>query len=349
MVNVHSLASTWSGKGPVMVTGHTGFKGTWLSLMLMEIGIDVVGYSLPPQKNSIYDLIGLAETLPEVFGDIRDDRALGQFIEKHQPSAIVHLAAQPLVMESYINPKETFEINVMGTANLLDLARKSNLLESIVVSTTDKVYRNEDTGRRFVENDPLEGIDPYSASKVAVEAVIKSWQNIYESESNIRLIAARAGNVIGGGDFAENRLIPDCIRSHINDQSLRIRNPDSTRPWQHVLEPLLGYVLAFGFGSYPAYNFGPNGDQNLTVIEVVELLKQKIFFNYEVNKDETNHYESRILSLESTLAKESLGWTSVYGQDDAILKTADWWDTYLTGGDIRQKTKNQIHDYLSEQ
>jgi CDP-glucose 4,6-dehydratase len=331
-----------------MITGHTGFKGTWLTLMLMELGIDVVGYSLPPQKNSIYNLIGLAGTVPEVFEDIRSDRALSAFIEKYQPSGIVHLAAQPLVIESYKDPKETFEINVMGTANLLEIARKSSNLESIVVSTTDKVYRNKETGRKFVENDPLEGIDPYSASKVAAEAVIKSWQNIYRSEGNIRLIAARSGNVIGGGDLAENRLIPDCIRSHLHDQPLSVRNPDSIRPWQHVLEPLFGYFLALGFGSYPAYNFGPSEVQNLTVLEVVQVLKQKIPLNYEVSMDEKPHYESHLLSLDSTLAKESLGWLPVFGQSDAILKTTEWWDVYLKGGDPLQKTKNQIQDYVSE-
>jgi CDP-glucose 4,6-dehydratase len=168
---------------------------------LLELGIEVVGFSLPPKEKTIYDLIGLKGALPEVYADIRDPYALRLFIESHQPSAIFHLAAQPLVLESYKNPKETFDINVMGTANLLDLARRSLTLEAIVVSTTDKVYRNRNTGRRYVESDPLEGFDPYSASKVATEAVIRSWQNLYQGENNIRLMAARSGNVIGGGDF----------------------------------------------------------------------------------------------------------------------------------------------------
>ena len=274
-MNVHNFASAWSGKGPVMVTGHTGFKGTWLTLLLLELGIEVVGYSLPPEDKTIYDLIGLKGAFPEVYEDIRDPKNLRHFIQEHQPSAIIHLAAQPLVIKSYKSPKETFDVNVMGTANLLDLARNSVALEAIVVSTTDKVYRNKNTGRRYVENDPLEGIDPYSASKVATESVIRSWQNIYQSESNIRLIAARAGNVIGGGDIAENRLIPECIKAHMSGELLPIRNPESVRPWQHVIEPLIGYVLAIGFGNDLAYNFGPNEAQDLTVREVVELLNKK--------------------------------------------------------------------------
>lgn len=332
-----------------MVTGHTGFKGTWLTLLLLELGIEVVGYSLPPQEKTIYDLIGLKGTLPEVYEDIRNPNSLKHFIKLHQPSAIFHLAAQPLVIESYKSPKETFDVNVIGTANLLDLARNSLDLEAIVVSTTDKVYRNRNTGRRYIESDPLEGIDPYSASKVATEAVIRSWQNIYRGEDNIRLIAARAGNVIGGGDFAENRLIPDCIKAHLSGELIAIRNPESIRPWQHVIEPLIGYVLAMGFGKDPAYNFGPNDAQDLTVREVVELLNKKISFDYKIVNVDVPPYESTLLSLDSTFAEKTLGWKPKFSQHQAILETADWWSTYLSNGDMLEKTKNQISEYIIEQ
>lgn len=330
-----------------MITGHTGFKGTWLSLLLLELGIEVVGYSLAPTRNSIYNSVRAEGKIPEIYEDIRNESALTKFIETYQPSAIIHLAAQPLVIESYLDPVETFDVNVMGTVKLIEIARKSKCLESIIVATTDKVYKNENLGRRFIESDSLEGKDPYSASKVSSEAIIASYQHMLKTTSAMRLISVRAGNVIGGGDYSEHRLIPDSIRAHLSDEILVLRNPNSIRPWQHVLEPLVGYLLAMGFGEDNAYNFGPMDNYDLTVIEVVKLLQDKIPFEFEIDEIERKHYESELLSLDSELARRKLGWRSIYTQHEAISKTADWWQLYFSREDMLAVTKNQIRDYIS--
>jgi CDP-glucose 4,6-dehydratase len=335
-------------KGPVMVTGHTGFKGTWLTVLLLELGIEVVGYSLKPCKNSIYTLLGMQGKIPEVYEDIRNEHALSKFIQTFKPSSIVHLAAQPLVSQSYKEPKLTFDINIMGTVNLLESSIKSNRLESIVVATTDKVYKNTNSKLSFKEFDPLEGIDPYSASKVGVEAVISSWQNMFSKDSRIKLISARAGNVIGGGDLSDERIIPDCIRAHINKNKLIVRNPNSIRPWQHVLEPLIGYLSALIYGTHPAYNFGPMENQNLTVMDVVRIMNEKVAFEFEVSNTKPNFYEASTLLLNSDLANKFLGWRSIYTQHEAINETLNWWLLYFAEKNMLEATREQIKHYLSK-
>ena len=247
--------------GPVLITGHTGFKGTWMTLLLEELGIETVGVSLPPTKDSLYGRLERKGAIKEEFVDIRDFKSLGNVVRELNPSAVFHMAAQPLVMESYKTPRETFETNVMGTANLLSAALAVRSIQAISVITTDKVYRNENTGRRFLESDPLAGKDPYSASKVGTEAVVSAWQQIVDVEGGPRIISVRAGNVIGGGDFAENRIIPDLVRGIISGKPVKIRNPRSTRPWQHVLDPLCGYVQSIEYslsgGKTRQFNFGP--------------------------------------------------------------------------------------------
>jgi CDP-glucose 4,6-dehydratase len=231
--------------GPVLITGHTGFKGTWLTILLEKLGIPTIGYSLKPLQGSLFERAEVTGRIPELFADIRDRNSLNSFIELHKPSCVIHMAAQPLVLESYNNPFETFDINVMGTVNLLETSFNHDFIQSIVVVTTDKVYRNDNSGRKFIETDPLEGKDPYSASKVATEAVVSAWQQISKAQGGPRVISVRAGNVIGGGDFANNRIIPDLVRSiMIEKKDVVIRNPESTRPWQHVLDSLAGYILA---------------------------------------------------------------------------------------------------------
>ena len=342
-------ASKWRNKGPILVTGHTGFKGTWLTLLLKELGLDVVGYSLSPKEESIYNFLGLKGAIPEVFEDIRNEVQLSRFIGIYQPSAVIHLDAQPIVLESYKNPSETFDVNVMGAINLMTSLEKSKTIEAAVIATTDKVYKNNNSGQRFIEDDPLEGTDPYSSSKVAVEAVVKSWQNLYARSGRIRLIAARAGNVIGGGDLSANRLIPDCIWSHLSGTPVILRNPESVRPWQHVLDPIYGYLQALSFGILPAYNFGPNEQRDLTVREVIEILKEQIEFTFKVVESEDDNYESKILSLNSELARETLNWSSVYNQRIAIFKTAEWWKNALSNGDSLEFTKDQIREYIKLQ
>jgi CDP-glucose 4,6-dehydratase len=344
-VSIREFSTNWQKKSPILVTGHTGFKGAWLTLVLRELGIQVVGYSLKAKPGSMYERLALEGEIPEAFGDIRDQSALRKFIEQHRPSGIIHLAAQPLVLQSYSDPKETFDVNVIGTANLIQSGLCSNNLESIVVSTTDKVYLNLNTGKRFVESDPLGGVDPYSASKVAAESVILAWQNILSG--NIRLIAARAGNVIGGGDYSENRLIPDCVRAFESCKPVLVRNPYSQRPWQHVLEPVIGYLLSLEYGRDPAFNFGPVNASDLNALEVVELLKREFNFEYVIEKSKSQYYESTLLSLDSTLAQKNLGWRQIYSQEDAIRATGVWWSRAMNSSDLLEFTIFQIKNHLT--
>jgi CDP-glucose 4,6-dehydratase len=325
--------------GPLLLTGHTGFKGTWMTFLLEHLNIPVVGFSLPAEKDSLFERGKRTGAIPEAFSDIRNYEALEQFIDKHQPSTIVHMAAQPLVLKSYESPRETFDVNVMGTVNILEIAFKKDFVKAIIVVTTDKVYRNEDSGRAFIENDPLEGKDPYSASKVGTESVVAAWQQIAKVSGGPKLVSVRAGNVIGGGDFAENRLIPDLIKNHLNRKILVIRNPDSVRPWQHVLDPLHGYILALEFllsgGSLKSVNFGPVGE-NITVRVLIEksieLLggTEKVGVRYE-NVHLNSDLESQSLNLDSQLALTVLDFEPLWDQEFAIFKTFEWWNRVLSG------------------
>lgn len=316
--------------GPLLLTGHTGFKGTWMTLLLEHLNVSVVGYSLPAEKDSLYERAERTGTIPEVFADVRNYEALEGFIEQHKPSTIIHMAAQPLVLKSYESPRETFDINVMGTVNLLDIAFNKDYVETIIVVTTDKVYRNDNSERAFVESDPLEGKDPYSASKVGTEAVVTAWQQISKVSGGPKVVSVRAGNVIGGGDFAENRIIPDLIRGAISHESVKVRNPLSTRPWQHVLDPCVGYLmlieLLLSGHELESLNFGPT-DKSITVGEVIEVAK--VFFpdlglsflaqNLQEDK------ESRSLNLNSDLSLKNLNWTPAFSQKQAIESTFRWW------------------------
>jgi CDP-glucose 4,6-dehydratase len=343
--------------GPLLLTGHTGFKGTWLTFLLEHLNVPVVGYSLPAEKDSLYDRAERAGVVPEAFADIRDYEALEQFIDLHKPSMIIHMAAQPLVLKSYETPRETFDVNVMGTVNVLDIAFRKDSVKAIIVVTTDKVYRNDNSGRVFVETDPLEGKDPYSASKVGTEAVVAAWQQIAKVSGGPKVVSVRAGNVIGGGDFAENRLIPDVIRSRLNSKALDIRNSENIRPWQHVLEPLHGYLRALEYllsgRSFESINLGPR-DENLTVKAVIEKSLQiledgaivQVNFQ-EVDKDAER--ETLTLSLNSQLALKILGIQSIWNQDLAIRRTIEWWNKVLSGSvHPSQATISDIREYLAQ-
>ena len=342
--------------GPLLLTGHTGFKGTWMTFLLEHLNVPVVGYSLPAEKDSLYERSERKGAIPEVFADIRDYEALEKFIDLHKPSTIIHMAAQPLVLKSYESPLETFEINVMGTVNVLDIAFKKEFVQAVIVVTTDKVYRNDNSGRAFIETDPLEGKDPYSASKVGTEAVVAAWQQIAKVSGGPNVVSVRAGNVIGGGDFAENRIIPDLIRGVISGNTVVIRNPQSSRPWQHVLDPLMGYLITISKINEKlenqSVNFGPQGD-SLTVAEVVAIGK-KIFPELLVScpGKEIKSYsnEATHLSLDSSQAYEKLSWKTMYEQETAIASTFKWWACYL-GGDIHPEELCQIEikNFISQQ
>ena len=316
--------------GPLLLTGHTGFKGTWMTFLLEHLGVPVVGYSLEPENDSLFDRAERTGAIPEIFADIRDYETLEKFIDKHKPSTIIHMAAQPLVLKSYENPRETFDVNVMGTVNVLDIAFKKDFIKAIIVVTTDKVYRNDNSGRAFVETDPLEGKDPYSASKVGTEAVVAAWQQIAKVSGGPKVVSVRAGNVIGGGDFAENRIIPDLIRGVISGLPVEIRNPDSTRPWQHVLDPSRGYLLALEDSlenfSCQNLNFGPK-DKNLTVGEVTKIANP-FFPNLVISLEENQmlqNKESINLDLDSSLSLKILNWSPSFSQKEAVNMSFDWW------------------------
>ena len=336
-----------------MITGHTGFKGTWLTLLLESLEIPCVGFSLEEKGDSLYARSNRKGAIPEGFGDIRNRELLEAFVREYKPGAVIHLAAESLVLTSYLKPIDTFETNVLGTANLLDICCRDKNIKSVVVATTDKVYRNENLGKYFVETDPLEGVDPYSTSKVATESVVKSWQGLAPSFGSCKISAARAGNVIGGGDMSENRLIPDIIRSVITKQPMKLRNPDSTRPWQHVLDPLHGYlkltVALLQGETCPAINFGPSG-QNLSVIQLTNIASE--FFPQELILQkisiENSPYEARNLGLSSKLAREILNWNPFWGQEIAIKDTMLWWKSVLNSEAPEKACRKDIEKVLSE-
>ena len=340
--------------GPILVTGHTGFKGTWLTFLLERLGVPTVGYSLAPEKNSLYDRAQLAGKIPEIYADIRDAETLKKFIAIHRPSAIIHMAAQPLVLQSYKTPRETFDVNVMGTVDILDQAFATDFVKAVIVVTTDKVYRNNNSGKAFVESDPLEGKDPYSASKVGAEAAVSAWQQIQKISGGPKVVSVRAGNVIGGGDWAENRLIPDLVRGFISGKPIEIRNPESTRPWQHVLEPLVGYLMTLeyvlGGGFISSINFAPE-ELNMSVIEVVGIAKKSWGTGTEINFKnylEKSELESTNLTLNSQYSHKLFPQLLSIKQESAVNLAIKWWkdihDLELTP---QQACFKNIDSYLS--
>jgi len=322
--------------GPMLVTGHTGFKGTWLTFLLEHLDVPVVGYSLLPEKDSLYDRTERKGAIPEEFSDIRNYEVLERFIDLHKPTTIIHMAAQPLVLKSYETPRETFDVNVMGTVNVLDIAFKKKFVKAIIVVTTDKVYRNDNSGRSFIESDPLEGKDPYSASKVGTEAVVAAWQQISKFSTGPKVISARAGNVIGGGDFAKDRIIPDLIRGFISKKQVLIRNPQNTRPWQHVLDPLFGYLLAIEslLTDLPVLNlnFGPSS-KSLPVCKLVEIASTVIpdlAKLVALQESPEGNSEAGSLELNASLSSDHIGWNPTWDQEAAIKKTLVWWEKYIS-------------------
>ena len=342
--------------GPLLLTGHTGFKGTWMTFLLEHLNVPVIGYSLPPEKDSLFDRAERTGVIPEVFADIRDYETLEKFIDENKPSTIIHMAAQPLVLKSYENPHETFEINVMGTVNLLDIAFKKNHVKAVIVVTTDKVYRNDNSSRAFTETDPLEGKDPYSASKVGTEAVVTAWQQISKVSGGPEVISVRAGNVIGGGDFAPDRLIPDLIRGLTSEKHVEIRNPQSVRPWQHVLDPIVGYLRVLESlaskmeSSVSSVNFGPS-EHDVSVQGLVELALE-IFPNIKVIYPEPESkihlMEARYLHLDSKIAGEFFNWNARWSQKEAIARTFLWWHRVLSEEmDVNVLCGDEIKDFFN--
>jgi CDP-glucose 4,6-dehydratase len=348
---VNDLRSFYKGK-KVFITGHTGFKGAWLSLFLIELGAEVIGYSLDPKtEKDLFLEARIDELVTDIRGDIRNKDYLESKLIEHQPEIVFHLAAQPLVIESYTNPYETWEINVMGTINLLEALKKLNSVKSVIVVTTDKVYKNTENELGYSEDDPLGGHDPYSSSKAAVELAVESWRNSFfvNNETQVGIATARAGNVIGGGDWAENRLIPDYFRAYFANQVFELRNPNSIRPWQHVLDVLHGYlILGMRLSLKPsdfsgAWNFGPSLE-NRTTREVINLIdKNEGIIVTEINKN--FFIETKLLFLKSEKSIKALGWENRIPLNMTCDLTSIYYKNYTTGNS-RKIITNQINKFL---
>lgn len=344
-------------KKKVLITGNTGFKGSWLTLWLLELGAYVYGISKDiPTNPSLFQTLSLENKIIHKYIDINNYNDLSNNVNEIKPDFIFHLAAQPIVIESFINPINTFQTNILGTANLLDVVRINNLSTKIIIITSDKCYQNNNELWSYRESDMLGGKDPYSASKGACELVVKSYYESYFKNSNCIITTVRAGNVIGGGDWSDNRIIPDIMNSFFNKNILNLRNPNSTRPWQHVLEPLSGY-LSLGFYmckdkslNGESFNFGPNSDELYTVSELVNsllnFLKKESIETFQINKIAPKYDEAKFLKLNCDKSLLKLNWKSVLDFDTTCQYTANWYNNYYTNSNsILEYTIGQIKDY----
>jgi len=350
------MENFYKGK-KVFITGHTGFKGAWLARILINLGAEVKGYSLAPNTNpSLYNILELQKDMQSVIADIRDADNIKKELVSFAPDIVFHLAAQPIVRLSYSEPVLTYQTNIMGTVNLLEAVRASKNTRCIVNITSDKCYDNKETPTPYKETDPMGGYDPYSCSKGMMELLCASYRNSffnpkdYGKTHNTSLATARAGNLIGGGDYAPDRIVPDCARAISQNKEVVLRSPQATRPWQHVLEPLYGYMfLAQKMWDNPAlaqgWNFGPEP----AGIKTVEHLVKKLIAIWGKGKysvvSQTKLHEANLLHLDITKAKTVLGWKPVYTFDDAIKETALWYKAFYNGENIKDFTLKQINAY----
>ena len=343
----------------VLITGHTGFKGAWLSQILINWEANVCGFSLePPTNPNLFDLLDLDSKMNSIIGDIRDLNKLRVVFNEFKPEIVIHMAAQPLVRESYENPVYTYETNVMGTVNVCECVRQFDSVKSFLNVTTDKVYENVEKSEGYKEDEKLDGFDPYSNSKSCSELVTHSYINSFFKERNIPTSTARAGNVIGGGDFAKDRIIPDCFRACENKKDIIIRNPYSTRPYQHVLEPLSVYLtiakMQFNDVSYAGYyNVGPNDEDCVETGELVKLFcKYYNEINDEkinwINKSDGGPHEANFLKLDNNNIKKIFNWKPTWGIEKAIEKTVEWINIYLNNGKIINCVNNQIDEFFNK-
>ncbi len=354
-LSFEALKEFYQGKS-VLVTGHTGFKGSWLCRILTLAGAKVTGYALePPGYPAIFQAARLEETMDSVIGDVRNLRALQAVFERARPQIVFHLAAQPIVRDSYKNPVETYETNVMGTVNVLECVRLSDSVVSFLNVTTDKVYENREWEYGYRESDPLDGYDPYSNSKSCSELVTHSYEKSFLKEQGCAVSTCRAGNVIGGGDVANDRILPDCIRAAGNKQKIILRNPCSTRPYQHVLEPLSLY-LSIAMRQFSdrrfsgCYNVGPDDCDCVTTGELADLFCR--FWGrgaaWESHEDGGPH-EANFLKLDCSKAKHMFGWKPRYHVAEAVEKTAAWFLALREGEDMRQVTDRQILEFFGRE
>ncbi len=350
----------WKGRR-VFLTGHTGFKGSWLSMWLTSLGSEVTGYALePPTVPSLYDICGVGGLMRSVTADVRDGESLARAMGEARPEVVIHMAAQPLVRDSYKNPVETYNINVMGTVNMLEAVRGCKGVRAVINVTTDKCYENKECLWGYSEDSVLGGYDPYSNSKACSELVTASYRSSFFNPKDyavhhIGLATARAGNVIGGGDWAVDRLVPDCIRALLGGEKVRIRNPHAIRPWQHVFEPLSGYMMlaqrlyADGPAFSEGWNFGPHEDDAKPVEWIVGRLCSMWGegAGYEIDEGEHPH-EANYLKLNCAKARAELGWKPRWGLDKALESIIEWTHAYSDGRDMREVSLKQIKDFSEE-
>ncbi len=360
-----NLKEFYKGK-KVLITGHTGFKGSWLCLMLLKFKANVVGYSLkPPTNPSLFELCDIEKRITNYYGDVRDLEGMMKVFEIEKPEIVIHMAAQPIVRDSYKMPVYTYDVNVMGTVNVLECVRLCDSVISFVNVTTDKVYLNRELNLPFKEDEVLCGFDPYSNSKSCSELVTYSYKNSFfggesgtmESGRRVAISTCRAGNVIGGGDFANDRIIPDCVRAVLKKESIMVRNPFSIRPYQHVLEPLSVYltVAALQYDNMTfagSYNVGPDDSDCITTGEMVTCFCDRWNSDSKhekaewINGNAGGPHEASFLKLDSSKAREVLGWNPVWNVKDAISRVAEWTDVYMNGRDVFECCEKQIGSFL---
>ena len=338
----------------VLITGHTGFKGSWMSVVLVNAGTEVIGYSLDPDPElSLFELCGIKNQIVHVIGDIRDlDRLKGVF-ETYQPEIVIHMAAQPLVRKSYKEPVDTYSTNVMGTVNILECVRLNPCVKSFLNVTTDKVYDNKELDRGYKEDEPLDGYDPYSNSKSCSELVTHCYKKSFFADNRTSISTARAGNVIGGGDFSKDRIVPDCVRAATNGQDVIVRNPFSVRPYQHVMEPVNAYLmiaaLQYENSDYSGYyNVGPEIADCLTTGELVDLFIKSWGNGIKrVDMTDSGPHEANYLKLDCSKLKSTFGWAPKWDISCAVSKTVEWTKLWHTGDDVRKIMDKQIKEYYS--
>ncbi len=336
-----------------MITGHTGFKGSWMCVILVNAGAKVIGYSkYDKEENRLFDLCGVRNQIVHIEGDVRDIDHLKKAFEEHRPEIVIHMAAQPLVREGYRDPVGTYETNVMGTVNVLECVHLYSCVKSFLNVTTDKVYENKEWVWGYRENDPLDGYDPYSNSKSCSELVTHSYRKSFFDDTNTSISTARAGNVIGGGDFAKDRIMPDCVRSALKDEDIVIRNPHSTRPYQHVLEVIFAYLMIacmqyedISYSGY--YNIGPDDSDCYDTKSLVDT-----FIKYWGNdlkcvcKSDDGPHEAGFLKLDSSKIKATFGWQPRWDLDFAIMKVVEWTKCFQSSGDVRACMNEQIAEFI---
>lgn len=344
--------SFYKGK-KVLVTGHTGFKGTWLCVMLVNAGAEVIGYSsCSKTETRLFDLCGIKEQITHIKGDVRDLKHLMNVFDEYQPEIVLHLAAQPIVRDSYKDPVYTYETNVMGTVNICECVRQTKSVKSFLNVTTDKVYENKEWEWGYRENEPLDGYDPYSNSKSCSELVTHSYINSFFNELGVAVSTARAGNVIGGGDFANDRIIPDCVRAAIEKKDIIVRNPHSTRPYQHVLEPLYAYLMIDAmqykdkkYAGY--YNVGPDDQDCFQTGALVDVFVKRWGDGLKwVNKYDEGPHEANFLKLDCSKLKTTFDWKPRWNLDKALEKVVEWSKCWVAGGDVRGCMDKQINEFL---